>query len=72
MLGVLAGVGLGVIGANVGAVYGLGLGVAVYKAEYVPTHIGIGCLGSGGDIWAMDESDFPLPCERIEAWPPSG
>lgn len=65
--GVLAGLGAGVLLANA-----LGLGLASGASGYpVPRLIGQGCLGSGGDLWAMDESDFPLPCERIERWPPS-
>jgi hypothetical protein len=31
----------------------------------LPRLIGHGCYGTGGDIWAMEESDFPQ-CERIE------
>lgn len=31
----------------------------------MPRLIGINCLGSGGDLWAMEESDFPTTCETI-------
>lgn len=34
----------------------------------MPRLIGHDCLGSGGDIWAMEESDFPTPCGTIEPY----
>lgn len=34
----------------------------------IPRLIGHDCLGSGGDLWAMEESDFPTPCEEIEPY----
>lgn len=34
----------------------------------MPRFIGHDCLGSGGDIWAMEESDFPTPCGVIEPY----
>lgn len=34
----------------------------------VPRLIGAGCAGSGGDIWAMDESDFPTNCVSIRPY----
>lgn len=33
-----------------------------------PRLIAQGCEGAGGDLWAMDESDFPTDCENIEIW----
>lgn len=72
LCGVLGGVGAGVLLANVLALHGLGLGMAIHNYDTVPRLIGQGCEASGGDLWAMEESDFPTPCQRIEAWPPSG
>lgn len=34
----------------------------------MPALIGHWCAGSGGDLWAMDESDFPTPCVDIERY----
>lgn len=34
----------------------------------MPILIGHGCAGAGGDIWAMDESDFPTRCAQIERY----
>lgn len=27
-----------------------------------------GCDKAGGDLWAVDESDFPTQCKAIERW----
>lgn len=32
----------------------------------VPRLIAHDCEGSGGDLWAMEESDFPAGCGMIE------
>ncbi len=42
--------------------------VSVVTPDPVPRLIGINCAGSGGDLWAVEESDFPTQCERIEKW----
>lgn len=34
----------------------------------MPRLIGHGCEMAGGDIWAMDESDFPTMCREIERY----
>ena len=34
----------------------------------VPHLIAQDCEGAGGDLWAMDESDFPTACAHIEPW----
>lgn len=31
-----------------------------------PMWIGHDCEGAGGDVWAMDLSDFPTRCKEIE------
>lgn len=33
----------------------------------VPRLIGHNCVNAGGDIWAMEEDEFPTECEQIEA-----
>ena len=52
----------------------LALGVGqVYNgapATVQPRLIAQGCEGAGGDLWAMDKSDFPTQCEHIERWRP--
>lgn len=48
-----------IIGAFIG-----GLLVASIQPP-TPRLIGHECHGSGGDLWAMEESDFP-PCDAIE------
>lgn len=52
-----------VIGALVGAMAMLGL--VWLNLPPVPRLIGHECAMSGGDLWAMEESDFP-PCYEIE------
>lgn len=37
----------------------------LYPPAPTPRLIGHGCANSGGDLWAMEESDFP-ECEMIE------
>lgn len=37
-----------------------------------PPLIGIACVGSGGDIFAFEEDDFPTPCREIEQYAPRG
>ena len=41
---------------------GVGLGL---ETEPYPRLIGRGCVGAGGDLWAMEESDFPSTCAII-------
>ncbi len=36
-----------------------------HRAQPIPVLIGHDCAGSGGDLWAMQEDDFP-PCAMIE------
>lgn len=38
------------------------------KGPVTPRLIGINCEGSGGDIWAMEKSDFPTDCQKIEEY----
>lgn len=38
------------------------------RQRVVPLLIGHDCIGAGGDVWAMDESDFPTSCEEIERY----
>lgn len=42
--------------------------IAIVANPQPPRFIGIGCEGSGGDIWAMEESDFPTNCKIIEEY----
>lgn len=51
----------------IGALFGVSfvLSIQASFAPPTPTLIGHECHGTGGDIWAMDESDFP-PCDMIE------
>lgn len=50
------------------------LGILSYAVDLsaangpVPNLIGIGCDQSGGDLWAMEESDFPTDCDKIEKY----
>ena len=48
------------------------LGERLHRADYperpMPRLIGHGCDGAGGDVWAMDESDFPTSCQIIEEY----
>lgn len=40
-----------------------------YRADWpMARYIGHDCQGAGGDIWAMEESDFPTPCGAIEPY----
>lgn len=39
-------------------------------ADPMPRLIGVGCHGAGGDLWAMEESDFPTQCKVIEVYQP--
>jgi hypothetical protein len=51
----------------IGALFGASL-ILSLQASYsppMPKLIGHECEGSGGDLWAMDESDFPR-CDMIE------
>jgi hypothetical protein len=43
------------------------LAILIYRQlePPVPRLIGHDC-GGGGDVWAMEESDFPTPCRMIE------
>lgn len=34
----------------------------------MPALIAHDCDGAGGDLWAMDESDFPTMCGAIERY----
>jgi len=34
----------------------------------MPRLIAQGCQGAGGDLWAMEESDFPTNCQNIERY----
>lgn len=40
----------------------------LFPSKPVPRLIAHRCDGSGGDLWAMDESDFPTPCRDIEEY----
>jgi hypothetical protein len=51
------------LGALAGALATLGL--VALALPPVPRLIGHECAMTGGDIWAMEESDFP-PCYAIE------
>lgn len=51
------------VGAACGA--SLALSLQVCFSPPMPILIGHECEGSGGDLWAMDESDFPR-CDMIE------
>lgn len=42
--------------------------VSIEQERPTPRLIGRDCLGSGGDIWAMEESDFPTQCDSIERY----
>jgi len=37
-------------------------------ARPMPRLIAQGCQGAGGDLWAMEESDFPTNCQNIERY----
>ncbi len=51
------------LGAAFGAILAIG---AMWAAlPPIPRLIGHECVGTGGDIWAMEESDFPM-CYMIE------
>lgn len=52
--------------ALLAALAGAGINQATQPIQ--PRLIAQGCLGAGGDIWAMDESDFPTDCDNIERW----
>lgn len=34
----------------------------------IPALIAHDCIGAGGDLWAMEESDFPTQCDSVERW----
>lgn len=42
--------------------------VNIEQERPTPRLIGHDCLGSGGDLWAMEESDFPTQCDSIERY----
>lgn len=51
--------------------HGLGIGILaaflsiLLSSPPMPRLIGHDCQNSGGDLWAMEESDFPA-CRQIE------
>lgn len=42
--------------------------IATLDSPTPPRLIGIGCEGAGGDIFAFEESDFPVRCVKIEEY----
>jgi len=42
--------------------------VAANDTRVTPRLIGHECYGAGGDLWAMEEDDFPTQCFDIEKW----
>lgn len=42
---------------------------AIEEGAVMPRLIGMNCSNAGGDIWAMEESDFPTPCKSIQMYP---
>lgn len=58
-LNLMQGLACGVIGA---CTFGI---ILVHNLPPVPLLIGHGCMNTNGDIFAMNEDDFP-PCEDIE------
>jgi hypothetical protein len=56
-----------VIGALAGVSLILSAQLAISQAlPPVPRLIAHDCEGAGGDLWAMEESDFPNGCGMIE------
>lgn len=62
---VLAGVGIGEL---VMAAILYQTQVTIEQERPTPRLVGHECLGSGGDLWAMEESDFPTQCDSIERY----
>lgn len=60
--------GLLLLGWGLGGLFMLAVMSHAEAQRPRPTHIAQGCLGAGGDLWAMDESDFPTQCEHIERY----
>lgn len=56
------------LGWALGGLFMLSVMTAAQDDRPHPTHIAQGCNGAGGDLWAMDESDFPTQCENIERY----
>lgn len=48
-------------------VYGAAI-VDKVRSQPVPRLIAQGCLEAGGDLWAMEEDDFPTLCQHIERY----
>ncbi len=63
MRSMIAALSLAALGYMAGASNFGGFGI---HAPHTPHLIGHGCLGAGGDIFADEESDFPVACRAIE------
>ena len=60
--------GLFLLGWGLGGLFVLAVINAAASYRPMPRLIAQGCQGSSGDLWAMEESDFPTPCEHIERY----
>lgn len=60
--------GLFLLGWGLGGLFVLAVMTTAANNHPTPRLIAQGCLGSGGDLWAMEESDFPTQCEHIERY----